>query len=188
MENRISYTKPFGNFTKSDFNTSDLISLFNQHRQFYQSYQPVFTDGSKYLNHVDCAYVINGPVGCYKLHPFTSLFSSEIKAVYFAPKYIGVHEIRKSILHTDSMSLLESVRYSSTHNPLIKEVKDFYRDSLSKGVRILFSWIPFHISIAGNELADKAGKSAIEFLSRLIVYAKERSAINQWCFYQWQEK
>ncbi|GBN82722.1 hypothetical protein AVEN_250907-1, partial [Araneus ventricosus] len=52
MENRISYINPFGNFTKSDSNNSVLISLFNQHRQFYQSYQPVFTDGSKSLNHV----------------------------------------------------------------------------------------------------------------------------------------
>ncbi|GBO28076.1 hypothetical protein AVEN_95844-1 [Araneus ventricosus] len=41
MENSISYINPFGNFTKSDSDNSVLISLFNRHRQFYQSYQPV---------------------------------------------------------------------------------------------------------------------------------------------------
>ncbi|GBN56622.1 RNA-directed DNA polymerase from mobile element jockey [Araneus ventricosus] len=136
MENSISYINPFGNFTKSDSNNSVLISLFNQHRQFYQSYQPVFTDGSKSLNHVGCAFFTNGHIISYKLHSFTSVFSSEITAVYFALKYIDEHEIRKSILYTDSMSLLESLRSSSTRNPLIKEVKDFYRQLLSKGARI----------------------------------------------------
>ncbi|GBN31838.1 RNA-directed DNA polymerase from mobile element jockey [Araneus ventricosus] len=67
MENSISYINPFGNFTKSDSNNSVLISLFNQHRQFYQSYQPVFTDGSKSLNHVGCAFFTNGHIICYKL-------------------------------------------------------------------------------------------------------------------------
>ncbi|GBN10247.1 hypothetical protein AVEN_165894-1, partial [Araneus ventricosus] len=109
MENSISYINPFGNFTKSDSNNSVLISLFNQHRQFYQSYQPVFTDGSKSLNHVGCAFFTNGHIVSYKLHSLTSVFSTEITAVYFALKYI-----RKSILYTDSMSLLESLRSSST--------------------------------------------------------------------------
>ncbi|GBN90185.1 hypothetical protein AVEN_36200-1 [Araneus ventricosus] len=188
MENSISYINPFGNFTKSDSNNSVLISLFNQHRQFYQSYQPVFTDGSKSLNHVGCAFFTNGHIISHKLHSFTSVFSSEITAVCFALKYIDEHEIRKSILYTDSMSLLESLRSSSTHNPLIKEVKDFYRHLLSKGARILFSWVPSHAGITGNELADKCAKSATEFLTRPIVYADVRSAVNQWCHCQWQEK
>ncbi|GBN65756.1 hypothetical protein AVEN_24895-1 [Araneus ventricosus] len=188
MENSISYINPFGNFTKSDSNNSVLISLFNQHRQFYQSYQPVFTDGSKSLNHVGCAFFTNGHIISYKLDFLTSIFSSEITAVYFALKYIDVHEIRKSILYTDSMSFLESLRSSSTRNPLIKEVKDFYRHLLSKGARILFSWVPSHVGITGNELADKSAKSATEFLTRPIVYADVRSAVNQWCHCQWQEK
>ncbi|GBN01367.1 hypothetical protein AVEN_122087-1 [Araneus ventricosus] len=86
------------------------------------------------------------------------------------------------------MSLLESLRSSSTRNPLIKEVKDFYRHLLSKGARILFSWVPSHVGITGNELADKSAKSATEFLTRPIVYADVRSAVNQWCHCQWQEK
>ncbi|GBO21011.1 hypothetical protein AVEN_136294-1, partial [Araneus ventricosus] len=188
MENSISYINPFGNFTKSDSNNSVLISLFNQHRQSYQSYQPDFTDGSKSLNHVGCAFFTNGHIISYKLHSFTSVFSSEITAVYFALKYIDEHEIRKSILYTDSMSLLESLRSSSTRNPLIKEVKDFYRHLLSKGARILFSWVPSHVGITGNELADKSAKSATEFLIRPIVYADVRSAVNQWGHCQWQEK
>ncbi|GBN39671.1 hypothetical protein AVEN_257309-1 [Araneus ventricosus] len=188
MENSISYINTSGNFTKSDSNSSVLISLFNQHRQFYQSYQPVFTDGSKSLNHVGCAFFTNGHIISYKLHSLTSVFSSEIMAVYFALKYIDVHEIRKFILYTDSMSLLESLRSSSTRNPLIKEVKDFYRHLLSKGARILFLWVPSHVGITGNELADKSEKSATEFLTRPIVYADARSVVNQWCRYQWQEK
>ncbi|GBL98589.1 hypothetical protein AVEN_19659-1 [Araneus ventricosus] len=94
---------------------------------------------------------------------------------------------RKSILYTDSMSLLESLRSSSTCNPLIKEVEDFYRHLLSKGDQILFSWVPSHVGITGNELADKSAKSATEFLTRPIVYADVRSAVNQWCHCQWQE-
>ncbi|GBN51923.1 hypothetical protein AVEN_90822-1 [Araneus ventricosus] len=188
MENSISYINPVGNFTKSDSNNSVLISLFNQHRQFYQSYQPVFTDGSKSLNHVGCAFLTNGHIIGYKLHSFTSVFFSEITAVYFAFKYIDEYAIRKSILYTDSMSLLESLRSSSTRNPLIKEVKNFYRHLLSKGARILFSWVPSHVGITGNELADKSAKSATEFLTRPIVYADVRSAVNQWCHCQWPKK
>ncbi|GBL90563.1 hypothetical protein AVEN_179473-1 [Araneus ventricosus] len=65
---------------------------------------------------------------------------------------------------------------------------DFYRHLLSKGARILFSWVPSHVGITGNELADKSEKSATEFLTRPIVYADVRSAVNQWCHCQWQEK
>ncbi|GBM46884.1 hypothetical protein AVEN_10726-1 [Araneus ventricosus] len=124
----------------------------------------------------------NGHVVSYKLHSFISVFSSEISAVYFALKYIDEHEIRKSILYTDSMSLWESLRSPSTHNPLIKEVKDFYRHLLSKGARIPFSSVPSHVGITGNELADKSAKSATEFLTRPIVYADVGSAVNQWCY------
>ncbi|GBN20423.1 hypothetical protein AVEN_216111-1 [Araneus ventricosus] len=86
------------------------------------------------------------------------------------------------------MSLLESLRSSSTHNLLIKEVKDFYRHLLSKGARILFSWVPSHVGITRNELPDKSEKSATEFLTRPIVYVDVLSAVNQWCHYQLQEK
>ncbi|GBN03084.1 hypothetical protein AVEN_208852-1 [Araneus ventricosus] len=54
--------------------------------------------------------------------------------------------------------------------------------------RILFSWVPSYVGIAGNELADKSAKSATEFLTRPTVYADVRSAVNQWCHCQWQEK
>ncbi|GBL52969.1 hypothetical protein AVEN_231903-1 [Araneus ventricosus] len=56
------------------------------------------------------------------------------------------------------------------------------------GVRILFPWVPSHVGITRNELADKSTKSATEFLTLSIVYADVRSAVNQWCHSQWQEK
>ncbi|GBM16448.1 hypothetical protein AVEN_94938-1 [Araneus ventricosus] len=86
------------------------------------------------------------------------------------------------------MSLLESLRSSSIRNPFIKEVKDLRRHLLSRGARILFSCVPSHVGITGNELADKSEKSATEFLTRPIVYADVRSTVNQWCHYKWQEK
>ncbi|GBL90934.1 hypothetical protein AVEN_28029-1 [Araneus ventricosus] len=89
----------------------------------------------------------------------------------------------------DELDLLQTDLLGvSTCNPLIKEVKDFYRHLLSKGARILFSWVPSHVGITGNELAEKSAKSATEFLTQLIVYADVRYAVNQWCHCQWQEK
>ncbi|GBN21182.1 hypothetical protein AVEN_28836-1 [Araneus ventricosus] len=62
-----------------------------------------------------------------------------------------------------------------------------FSDIFTSLLRILFSWVPSHVGITGNELADKSAKSATEFLTRSIIYADVRSAVNQWCHCQWQE-
>ncbi|GBN81983.1 hypothetical protein AVEN_40943-1 [Araneus ventricosus] len=43
-------------------------------------------------------------------------------------------------------------------------------------------------NLPDGKLSDKSAKSATEFLTRPIVYADVRSAVNQWCHCQWQEK
>ena len=64
------------------------------------------------------------------------------------------------IIHLDSISVVQSLKYTKLENPLIVNI--FNKLNLlihSKKVR--FCWIPSHIGIQGNDKADSLVKAAI---------------------------
>ncbi|XP_055940827.1 uncharacterized protein LOC129971257 [Argiope bruennichi] len=188
IENKLHYKDPLKQFRKSDTDSSVFISLFKHHREFYCSYEPIFTDGSKSPHHVGCAFVHGHRIISYKLHPFTSVFTSELTAIYLALKYIDEQQIHKSVIYTDSLSVLQALNSSSLGHPLLQEVKKIYRLLYLKNIRVLLSWIPSHMGISGNEIADTVAKSASVILPQRISYKDMRTAIIHWCHRQWQNQ
>ena len=89
-----------------------------------------------------------------------SIFSTEIYAINLALDLISTSSSKKFIVHSDSISVLQSLKYTKLENLLI--VKIFNKlNSLIHSKKVIFCWIPSHIRIQGNDKADSLAKAAI---------------------------
>ncbi|CAL1294496.1 unnamed protein product [Larinioides sclopetarius] len=142
--------------------TSEIIfqKLFQEHREQNYDFIPVYTDGSKYRNHVGSAAIFPNTTVSERLHPFCSVFTSELYAIYLGLAKITTLHFTKFIIYTDSKSSIAALRnVSSESHPLVMQCLNLYRD-LKKFIIIKFCWIPGHVGIPGNERADCAAKSS----------------------------
>ncbi|GBM48537.1 hypothetical protein AVEN_184561-1 [Araneus ventricosus] len=57
-----------------------------------------------------------------------------------------------------------------------------------KGLDVLFSWIPNHIGIVGDEISDAVAKSATEFYTQPLPYAGIRMFLRKWFLQSSQRK
>ena len=70
---------------------------------------------------------------------------------------------KKFIIYSDSLSVLKSLKDLHHRNPIIQQIlKKYYHLSVSK--EIVFCWLPSHVNIRGNELADLEAKSALSLV------------------------
>ena len=96
-----------------------------------------------------------------KLH--SSIFTAEAKAIDIALYHIRDQSEKQFIIYSDSLSLLKSLKDLHHRNPLIQQIlKKYYYLSASK--EIVFCWLPSHVKIRGNELADLEAKSALSLV------------------------
>ena len=62
------------------------------------------------------------------------------------------------IIFSDSLSCLQAIKSCQLKNPLILDILELH-DSLTTS-EIIFCWLPGHVGIKGNTLADAAAKAA----------------------------
>ncbi|GBN69622.1 putative RNA-directed DNA polymerase from transposon X-element, partial [Araneus ventricosus] len=159
----VQFLNPFKTFIKSD--TADIVyqQIFIEHRQEYNDFIAIYTDGSKSADHVSFAVVFPNTTLSFKLHSSCSVFTAEISAVLLALEQISDFLERKFIIYTDSLSVLESLKsfyIHSHHHPLVLNVLHLLNKLASRDFNILLCWVPSHVGIVGNEEADKAAKLA----------------------------
>ena len=155
----ISCINPFINFDRSNTAANIYASLFASHCSEYHNYIDVYIDGSKSNNLVGCGIICKNTVLSYRLPTFFSVFSAEFLAVELALKLISSYSHKYFIIYTDSRSVLEMLQ-SNSCSPSFITVLQLYNELHNKGFHIVFCWVPAHVSIKGNEAADKAAKQA----------------------------
>jgi ribonuclease HI len=186
---KFTFLNPFHDFDKSSTAPTIYQQLFYNHRQNFSSYIPVFTDGSKFGNFVGFCYIIADKVYSYKLHPAFSIFSAEIMAIYKAVEELKQYQRNKFIIYVDSMSVLESLS-SPNHrgHPIIPKILNSLDILFKLGYHILFCWVPSHVGIIGNELADKNAKSAKNILCHDLPYCDAKIHIKALLNNKWQQQ
>ncbi|CAL4142281.1 unnamed protein product, partial [Meganyctiphanes norvegica] len=152
----------------------------------YSDYVPVFTDGSKMDGRTSFAFVVLDTVVAHRLPSSSSIFTAELYAIYRAVKHISLSDWVRVVIFSDSLSALQAI---DSFSP-----KSHYMLKLQKLLalcdkEIVLEWVPAHVGIHGNDLADAAAKAAIQddvVISIKLLYSDLRVLIRHFIFQCWQ--
>ncbi|GFV98213.1 uncharacterized protein TNCV_4449701 [Trichonephila clavipes] len=85
------------------------------------------------------------------------------------------------------MSALEALHFSTEHrHPTVIEIL-LLRKLERKGFDIIFSWVPGHVGILGNEQADTAARSMSDHMQRPVCYQDLKTSAKNYIHRVWQE-
>ncbi|GBM49865.1 hypothetical protein AVEN_44247-1 [Araneus ventricosus] len=162
----LKFLNPFKTFDKA--NTAPIVyqQLFADHRDLYHNFIPVFTDGSRSSSSTSFACVFINSTLSFQLHSSCSIFTAEITAILHALYQISNSPPDNYIIYSDSFSALESM--TSLHrfsHPLTFNILELHDRLACRGFSVLLCWVPSHVSISGNEHADKLAKSATDSIN-----------------------
>ncbi|GBM34675.1 hypothetical protein AVEN_191834-1 [Araneus ventricosus] len=161
--------------------------LFADHRDVYHNFIPIFTDGSKSSLSTSFACVFNNSTLSFQIHSSSSIFTAEITAILHALSEISSGPPDNFIIYSDSLSALESM--TSLHrfsHPLTFNILELHDHLTFKGFSILLCWIPSHVGIPGNELADNLAKSATINLNSPVPVKDVKNYIKSILHSKWQ--
>jgi ribonuclease HI len=127
----------------------------------YEDYTKIFTDGSKQKNAVAAAAVVVNKVLVKRLPDHASIFSAEAQAILLALNIISQSSNQHSPIPSDSLSCVKAIKNRNLNSPLIVEILERLHQQLRCQPSITFVWIPSHIGIAGNTVADVTAKPAL---------------------------
>jgi ribonuclease HI len=173
-----------------DIMSSLSLELINK----YVEYVSVYTDGSKLEHKVSAAFCIPSMQihNIYRIANDSSIYSAELTAITEAIKWIVENEneeANKYIIFTDSLSVATSIKEnrSCSRPNLFLEFLDNI-NKLKHSI-VLIAWIPSHIGLSGNEMADTLAKKGLEisvinstnYLELKEIYSLIRNyVINKW--------
>ncbi|GBN22693.1 hypothetical protein AVEN_68031-1 [Araneus ventricosus] len=182
-----SFLNLFSGFDKSSTAPVTFQQLFHHHRYRYSSFVPIFTDGSKSDGHVGCGIVSPSDTLSYRLHNCFSVFTAELVKIFCALQEISPSNQRNFIIYTDSMSALETLsHYDIQMHPVALKISYISHFLRKEGFNIIFCWVPSHVGISGNEIADCIAKFASSFLSQDITVRDVKKSFVSLLHTTWQ--
>ena len=161
----------------------------------YPSYETIFTDGSKSDSAVGLAtvHVTETEDFYYKQRlPFdASISSAEIGALQESLKFVKSSTENKFLILSDSLSCLQALQQLNPKDIRIACLKLHIHYQITKGKKLVFSWIPSHIGIEGNELADSLAKEALELeidnrIKPKLPFSDFRPKVNELALSRWK--
>jgi ribonuclease HI len=121
----------------------------------------IFTDGSKDCQAVAAAAVFDGGQVTTRIPSSASIFTAEAQALDHAVQVAAGSDDSAFTIFSDSMSCLKALQSHKLTHPIILATLESVHHRMSSGKLITFCWIPSHVGIKGNELADRAAKDAL---------------------------
>lgn len=165
---------------------SELQSLLED----YKDYSMFFTDGSKTDNGIGASVIYNENKTMIKIPSSCTIFSAEATAISHSLDIIKQNKITKSIILSDSLSTLTSIKNYHQPNDIIRKIQNQISTLELNSQSIIMIWIPSHIGIQGNELADTYARQAItspEALQiNMLTLQDSKNIINIIILNQWQ--
>ena len=135
----------------------------------YQYYLKVFTDGSM-SETGDSGFGFYIPALDVKKSFYIgkkfSIFTAELYAILMALHCIcnTKYDLYQILICVDSMSVLNVLQSwdCRTRPDIVFEIKFLVHTLKSRGLHIVFTWVPSHVNIFGNEVADKLAKQGTD--------------------------
>ncbi|RUS69238.1 hypothetical protein EGW08_023000 [Elysia chlorotica] len=122
----------------------------------------IITDGSKDEACVGAACHSSSADKCCGLNAKASIFTAEAVALCMALDTVSTLRKDKFLILSDSLSMVKAVGEANRKNPRILKVLERSHEIQSGGKRIALCWVPSHVSIEGNEMADELAKIGLE--------------------------
>jgi ribonuclease HI len=135
----------------------------------WSQYTHIYTDGSKSPITQAAAYAVAIPshkiIIQNRLPKHTSVYTSELRAIAVALTTCLTNHISNAVIFSDSLSSLQSIQTQHTRSrpDILDDIYIQLHKLKNLHYRVHLEWIPSHVGIAGNELADKLAKEALDF-------------------------
>ena len=127
----------------------------------YEEFTKIYTDGSKQIEKV--GYGISMPSlniqKSVRIPNDNTIFSAEATAIITAIEIITEIHINKSVILTDSLSVIQSL--FKTNNIHAQKITSLLATATGNNQKIILAWIPSHCGTRGNEEADKLAKQSL---------------------------
>lgn len=160
-----TYVKPKVNLHLStlgkDITPSDLRSQFQKLIDTLPDHKLFYTDGSKSDLATSSAFVTNDSTHKMKLNHLSSIYSAEVNAIAMALDYSSTLPDRKIVIASDSLSALKALNNMYSNHPGIQRILEIGTKMKDDQKIVQYIWVPGHVGIKGNEMADKAAKEAL---------------------------
>jgi ribonuclease HI len=182
-------------FTKKDspeFIRSTALSFINDN---LLADLHIYTDGSKTDTGTGSAFFVPEfkVFKKYTLPSHTSVYVSELNAIFKALQWIEEIGPNPVAILTDSLSSLQSIESTHGNRPdLIYDILMLLTNLYNRGIQVTLIWIPAHVGLNGNETVDQLAKEAASGNGQIIdikpnildVY----DSINKYIINLWQEQ
>ena len=145
-------------FRKSDTIPALYFSRFHGIVAQYPDSLIIYTDGSKTEQGVGSAFSSHGESYAWSLHPWTSIFTAELYAIWQALEFSESQTLDTILICIDSLSAIQAIQKTYSSDPLVQKILTRISNLQELGKKYILVWIPSHIGITGNEIADKAAK------------------------------
>ena len=125
----------------------------------------IYTDGSKQLDNTvsSALYIPKFNIKISKRIPNNcSIYTAELSAIYLALNWIREVRPYSTVIFTDSLraiSTLLNIRQNLNNSPIIKETAIILTDLFLNLNNVIFTWIPSHTNILGNDIVDNLAKN-----------------------------
>nr|CAH7714765.1 unnamed protein product [Callosobruchus chinensis] len=143
-------------------------NVLNQYLSNYPDSTHIYTDASKQDQGTGCAVFIHSAdiQNLYKLNKLTSIFTAEAIGISKALEYIEQHTIKKAVILSDSLSVLQSISdpidiNNPYNNPVIQQLKLQIHRLINRNFEIILLWIKAHAGLQANEVVDRLAKESI---------------------------
>ena len=98
---------------------------------------------------------------------------------------------KKFVIYSDSKSAIQSLNKFKSPQPLIQDAQEWLFRIHCKFKSVSFCWVPSHVGIKGNEIADREAKNAVlngsEIISK-VPHMDMKRAIRSYILNKWQER
>lgn len=126
----------------------------------YRNYSFLYTDASKTQEGTGSAIISQNEELLFRLPSYYSVYTGELYAIYQALLFILKNTGKKYAICSDSLNSILAIQKIYPLNPLLRMIRSKLHALGTQRKQLVLIYVPSHVGIVGNEMADSAAKRA----------------------------